>query len=130
LLANCNFFSLPPDLQTALSQQHAYTNGESIQVKKEPELNDFNIDDTDTTDTLPYAVNLAFEDNENTVNIHVDQFIPHGLQADALEIVSCEVDSSNSCNLWQILTKTLELVDQSHFQEASDSTQILSMVVE
>jgi hypothetical protein len=80
-------------LQTKLSQQHAYTNGESIQVKEESELNDCNIDDTDTTDALQYAVNLALKDNESTTNIHFDQFIPHGLQADALEIVSCEVDS-------------------------------------
>jgi hypothetical protein len=129
-LAHCYFFYLPPHLQTELSQQHAYTNGESIQVKEESELNDLNIDDADTTDALQYAVNLALEDNESTANIHFDQFIPHGLQADALEIVSCEVDSFNSCNLWHILTKTLELVEQSHFQETSDLTQILSMVVE
>jgi hypothetical protein len=36
-LANCYIFYLPPDLQTKLSQQHAYTNGESIKVKEESE---------------------------------------------------------------------------------------------
>jgi hypothetical protein len=71
-LAHSYFFYLPPDLQSQLSQQHADTNGESIQVKEESELNDFNIDDTDTTDALQYAVNLALEDNESTANIHFD----------------------------------------------------------
>jgi hypothetical protein len=92
-LTHCYFFYLPPDLQTELGPQRAYTNGGSIQVKEESELSDFNIDNTDTTNALQYAVNLALEDNENTANIHVDQFISHGLQADALEIVCCEGDS-------------------------------------
>jgi hypothetical protein len=84
-------------------------------VIEESELNDFNTDDADTTDALQYAVNLALVNNESRANIHFDQLLPHGLQADALEIVCCEGDSSNSCTLWQILTKPLELVNQSHF---------------
>jgi hypothetical protein len=86
-----------------LSQQHAYTNGESIQVKEVSERNDFNMDDADATDALQYVVNLTLEDNESTSIIHFDQFIPHGLQADEWDIASCEVDSYNSLNLWQIL---------------------------
>jgi hypothetical protein len=113
-----------------LSEQYAHTNGETIQVKEESELNDFNMDDADAIDVLQYAVNLAIEENECTFNIHFDQFIPHGQQADVSEMFSCEVDSHNSLNLWKMLIKKTRAGESKTVQEAPDMSQILLIVVE